>query len=72
MDYTSNNLDLCHRRIAEDHKRILDQEADIRGILLRGESRGLAEEKLIDLNRILRADVFDRDLIVAAIKLDQH
>lgn len=72
MDYTSNNLDLSHRRVAEDHKRILDQEADIRGRLLRGESSRLAEEKLIDLNRTLRAHVFERDLIMAAIKLDQH
>ncbi len=71
MEYTPNTLDLSRRRVAEDQRLILNQESDLRGILLRGESSGLAEERLVDLNRALRAHVFERDLIMAAIKLRQ-
>ena len=72
MDHTSNNLELSSRKIAEDQKLVASQEADIRGILSRGESSRLAEGQLIDLNRALRAHIFERDLIMAAIKLDRH
>lgn len=71
MDHTPNTLELSRRKIIEDQKLVSSQEADIRGILLRGEPSRLAEDQLVDLNRALRAHIFERDLITAAIKLDR-
>jgi hypothetical protein len=72
MVYSSKDLELSSQRVAKDRRRIASQEADIRGIILREESSGLAEERLIALNSALRWHIFERDLIAAEIKLDRQ
>ncbi|MBB4232238.1 hypothetical protein [Rhizobium mongolense] len=71
MAYSSKDLELSRRRVAEDRKHIAAQEAHIAGVLLRGEPSSLATEQLVDFNQQLRAHTFECDLIAAALRADR-